>query len=246
MPKGGRLTISTALTDISAAYAASNPNRRVGPFVCLAVSDTGCGMDAAMLKRIFEPFFTTKEAGKGTGLGLATVHGIVAQHKGWVEVDSEVGAGTTFRVYLPVTDQVHVEVAPAPQTEPVRRGRETILLVEDELQVRQIVGRSLRVLGYQVHEAGNGQEAMTLWQTHGAQVDLLLTDMVMPEGLTGLELAEQLQALKPGLKAIISSGYNDEMVQSGVPTKAGIVYLPKPFAMRVLANVVRDCLDQKR
>jgi PAS domain S-box-containing protein len=243
MPKGGRITISTTPAEVNAAHAAADPNRRAGRFVCLSVADTGCGMDATTLKRIFEPFFTTKEVGKGTGLGLATAQGIVAQHKGWVEVDSEVSVGTTFRVYLPAAAQSQAEVAPAPQSEPVQRGRETILLVEDELQVRRVVGRSLRALGYQVHEAANGQEAMTLWQTHGAQVDLLLADMVMPEGMTGLELAEQLQALKPGLKTIISSGYSAEIVHAGVPTKAGIVYLPKPYATRVLADAIRHCLD---
>ena len=243
MPKGGRITISTTPAEVNAVHAATDPNRRAGRFVCLSVSDTGCGMDATTLKRIFEPFFTTKEAGKGTGLLLATAHGIVAQHKGWVEVDSAVSVGTTFRVYLPAAAQSQAEVAPAPQSEPVQRGRETILLVEDELPVRRVVGRSLRALGYQVHEAGNGQEAMTLWQTHGAQVDLLLADMVMPEGMTGLELAEQLQALKPGLKTIISSGYSAEIVHAGIPTKAGIIYLPKPYATRVLADTIRHCLD---
>jgi PAS domain S-box-containing protein len=246
MPKGGRITISTALGDVGARQAAANSNGRPGRFVCLEVSDTGCGMEAATLKRLFEPFFTTKEAGKGTGLGLATVHGIVAQHKGWVEVDSQVGQGSTFRVYLPAATRSPVEAPRTPHTEHVRRGRETILLVEDEQQVRRVVGQSLRVLGYQVHEAGNGQEAMTLWQMHGAQVDLLLTDMVMPEGMTGLELTEQLQALKPGLKAIISSGYSTEIFHAGVPAKAGIAYLPKPYATKALADVIRDCLDQKR
>jgi two-component system, cell cycle sensor histidine kinase and response regulator CckA len=246
LPKGGRITITTTPAEVDAIHTAAHPNSRPGRFVCLAVSDTGCGMDAATLKRIFEPFFTTKDAGKGTGLGLATVHGIVAQHKGWVEVDSELTAGTEFRVFLPVTTQASVEVIPAPQTGPVRRGRETILLVEDEPPVRLVVGQSLRALGYQVYEAANGQEAVKLWQIHGAQVALLLTDMVMPEGMTGLELVEQLQALKPGLKAIISSGYSAEIVNAGVPSKAGIVYLPKPYATKVLADTIRDCLDQKK
>jgi hypothetical protein len=246
MPKGGRITISTTLADVDAAHTAENPNRRAGRFVCLAVSDTGCGMDAATLKRMFEPFFTTKDVGKGTGLGLATVHGIAAQHKGWVEVDSQVGVGSTFRVYLPVTTQAPEPAAQPPQAGPIRRGRETILLVEDDSQVRQVVGRSLRALGYRVHEAGNGQEAMALWQTHGAHLDLLLTDMVMPEGMTGLELTEQLQALKPGLQAIISSGYSTEIVHAGVPAKAGVVYLSKPYATKVLADVIRERLDQKK
>jgi nitrogen-specific signal transduction histidine kinase/ActR/RegA family two-component response regulator len=246
MPKGGRITISTSLADVEAARAAANPNSHPGRFVCLAVSDTGCGMDAATLKRLFEPFFTTKEAGKGTGLGLATVHGIVAQHKGWVEVDSQAGQGSTFRVYLPAVAESHLEAARTPKTEDVRRGKETILLVEDDPQVRRVIGQSLRALGYQVHEAGTGQEAMSLWQLHGAQVDLVLTDMVMPEDMTGLELTEQLQALKPGLKVIISSGYSAEIVHAGVPAKAGVFYLPKPYATKVLADLIRDCLDQKK
>jgi PAS domain S-box-containing protein len=245
MPKGGRITISTSLAEVDGAQAASNSNGRPGRFVCLTVSDKGSGMDAATLKRLFEPFFTTKEAGKGTGLGLATVHGIVAQHKGWVEVDSQLGEGSTFRVYLPATTQSQVEAPQIPQSERVRRGQETILLVEDDSQVRRVVGRSLRALGYQVHEAGNGQEAMRLWQTYGGQVQLLITDMVMPEGMTGLELTEQLQALKPGLKAIISSGYSAEIVHAGAPGKAGVVYLPKPYATRALADLIRDCLDAK-
>jgi two-component system, cell cycle sensor histidine kinase and response regulator CckA len=245
MPKGGKITISTLVEDLNAAEAAVHPSRRPGRFVCLAVADAGCGMDSATMKRIFEPFFTTKDPGKGTGLGLATVHGIVAQHKGWVEVESAVGHGTTFQVYLPASAQTNAEALPTTQTEYIRRGRETILLVEDELQLRQVGAESLRALGYQVHEAANGQEAMTLWQVHGSDVDLLLTDMVMPEGMTGLELTEQLQARKPGLKAIISSGYSEEIVNGGVPGRLGIVYLPKPYATKVLAGVIRDCLDQK-
>lgn len=243
--KGGRITISTSLAELDEAGVTANPERRPGRFVCLAVSDTGCGMDEATLKRVFEPFFTTKEAGKGTGLGLATVHGIVAQHKGWVEVESAVGQGTTFRVFLPALARREAVAAADSEPEPVRRGRETILLVEDDTKVRQMIGQALRVLGYRVYEAANGQEAMALWQTHGPQVNLLLTDMVMPEGMTGLELTERLQALRPGLKAIISSGYSAEIVQAGVPTAAGVVYLPKPYEAKTLADVVRNCLDGK-
>lgn len=243
--KGGRISIATRLAQIEPMDVTVNPDRRAGRFLCLTVSDNGCGMDGPTLKHIFEPFFTTKEAGKGTGLGLATVHGIVAQHKGWLEVESEVGLGSTFLVYLPVLAQLQPEAAKAHETETLRRGQETILLVEDDAKVRRVIGQSLRVLGYRVFETGNGQEAMTLWQTHGDQVDLLLTDMVMPEGMTGLELTEKVQALKPGLKAIISSGYSAEIVQAGVPNRPGVIYLPKPYEAKILAKVVRDCLDQK-
>jgi PAS domain S-box-containing protein len=245
MPQGGRISISTTVAILDLTQSEAHPSRRPGHFVCLEVSDTGCGMDKGTLKRIFEPFFTTKEPGKGTGLGLATVHGIVAQHKGWVEVDSQVGAGTTFRVYLPAAVQTHLEIAPPEPAAPVQGGRETIMLVEDDLPVRQAVAESLRTLGYRVHEAGNGQEAMALWQVHGRTVDLLLTDMVMPEGMTGMELTEQLQSLKPRLKAIISSGYSAELAHAGRPTRAGVIYLPKPYVTNVLADVIRESLDQR-
>lgn len=245
MPKGGRVTLSTSLQEVAGQEDGVRPQRRSGRFVRLSVSDTGKGMDEGTVKRIFEPFFTTKEAGKGTGLGLATVHGIVAQHQGWVEVETELGRGSTFLVYLPAAAPGSAVAVEEPKAEPMPRGQETILLVEDETKVRQMVGRTLRILGYRVFEAANGQEAMALWQGHGTEVDLLFTDMVMPEGMTGLELAERLRELKPGLKAIISSGYSAEMVQAGIPKSAEIIYLPKPFTAETLAAVVRNCLEPR-
>jgi CheY-like chemotaxis protein len=245
MPKGGRITIKTTVEDFGDGEVGLNPSRRRGRFLCLAVADTGVGMDEVTLKRVFEPFFTTKEVGKGTGLGLATVHGIVAQHNGWVEVESEVGQGTTFRVYLPVAREAVTETVKVAPGSELQRGKESILLVEDEDGVRRTTGQALRLLGYRVYEAENGQAAMKQWQAHGAEVELLLTDMVMPEGMTGLELAEQLQGLKPGLKAIISSGYTAEMVQAGVPDKPGLYYLPKPYEVKKLAETVRRCLDKQ-
>lgn len=245
MPKGGRITITTAVELLGLQAAALNPMRQPGRFVCLAVADHGVGMNEDTLKRIFDPFFTTKEPGKGTGLGLATVHGIVAQHKGWVEVESEVGKGSTFRVYLPaITETVSPPLEETPR-EPLQRGRETILLVEDETNVRQVVSQTLRALGYRVYEAEHGQQALHLWQQHGPEVDLLFTDMVMPEGLTGLELAEHLQALKPSLKVILTSGYSAEIFRSGGITQAGICYLPKPFESQTLAKTIRACLDEE-
>jgi CheY-like chemotaxis protein len=194
------------------------------------------------LQRIFEPFFTTKEAGKGTGLGLATVHGIAAQHKGWVEVESAVGRGTTFRVYLPASTKA--VVAPMErEAAAVPRGKETLLVVEDDASVRERVVQTLRVLGYRVIAAANGQEAMTLWREHGRQVDLLLTDMVMPEGMTGLELAERVRLENPGLRVILSSGYSAEITQADQLATRGILYLPKPYEVAQLAADVRRCLD---
>lgn len=245
MPKGGQIAITTQCAEFGPADPGVDPNRQPGRFVCLGVADSGCGMDSATLKRVFEPFFTTKEAGKGTGLGLATVHGIVAQHKGWVEVESQVGVGTTFRVYLPAVEPSRKEFSHSTGTELIRRGKETILLVEDEPKVRRLVSGVLRQLGYQVYEAANGPQAMILWRMHSPEVDLLLTDMVMPEGMNGLELTERLKDLKPGLKAIISSGYSAEIAQAGVPSRPGVDYLPKPYEAKTLAAAVRSCLDRK-
>ncbi len=244
MPRGGNITLSTALAIMSEQEVVANPNRRRGRFICLAVSDTGIGMDTDTVKRVFEPFFTTKEAGKGTGLGLATVHGIVAQHRGWMEVESQLGLGTTFRVFLPAAADVVVpQDEPSGPSSPMPCGHETILVVEDEDPVRRTIVKALQALGYQIHQAANGQEAMRLWQLHGSDVDLLLTDMVLPEGMNGLELTEQLQSLKPELKVIISSGYSAEIVQAGLPHRDGVVYLPKPYATHTLAEAVRKCLD---
>lgn len=244
MPDGGRITIVTSVVTFDEMSVGGYQERRPGRFVGVGVSDTGCGMEPAILKRVFEPFFTTKETGKGTGLGLATVHGIVAQHHGWVEVDSEVGKGTHFRVYLPAMDSAAMGPSEEKTTQPVGGGKETILLVEDDPTVRMLVGQSLRKLGYTIHEAANGKEAMVLWQDFGSSIDLLFTDMVMPEGMTGLELVERLQAMKPGLKAIISSGYSSEMVHAGKPTRAGVHYLPKPYETHVLAAAVRTSLER--
>lgn len=247
MPKGGQVAITTKTIFISGEETSKNRDRRPGSFARVSVSDTGCGIDEATLKRMFEPFFTTKETGKGTGLGLATVHGIVAQHKGWIEVESQVGQGSSFSVYLPVIGDLNAAPTMVPPRvhDGVLRGHETILVAEDDPDVRDLLGQTLRTMGYHVHEAQNGAEAIRLWQFHGPQIDLLLTDMVMPEGMTGLELAKHLRAFKPALKVIISSGYSAEMAQRGAPSKAGVVYLAKPYETQTLARTVRDYLDGK-
>lgn len=245
MPEGGRITLATTRLEFSAKAVALNPERCRGQFVCLAVSDTGCGMDAATKKRVFEPFFTTKEGSKGTGLGLATVHGIVAQHRGWVEVESEVGQGTTFRVYLPASTQQALPAGPA-RSEAVPRGTETLLVVEDETGVRHLLVRTLRNLGYRVHEAADGREATMLWQAHGREIDLLFTDILMPQGISGLDLAERLKAEKPSLRIVISSGYSAETAKIERLTSLGAVSLPKPYPVSLLGKTVRQCLDQKK
>jgi PAS domain S-box-containing protein len=245
MPKGGHLIIATETRELDAETAKHNSDRRIGHFACLTVTDTGTGMDDAILKRIFEPFFTTKEIGKGTGLGLPTAYGIVKQHQGWIEVESEPNRGTKFCVYIPVKATVSrpTEIQGAPI--PPLRGQGTVLLVEDEDIVRRPIGIFLRKLGYQVLEAANGNQALAVWREHQEKIDLLFTDMVMPEGLTGLELAERLVTEKPSLKIIISSGYSTEFSSHGVSTESGFIYLPKPSSSSIIASTVRNCIAQK-
>jgi CheY-like chemotaxis protein len=243
MPKGGRITLTTQVTHLDPSCHSRNPESRPGHFVCLTVSDTGCGMDDNTLKRIFEPFFTTKETGKGTGLGLATVYGIAQRHEGWIEVQSQIDLGTTFRVFLPASPAGATTTPSSPAPHPVRGGHESILLVEDDPAVRDQVATVLQRAGYHVFKAPNGQVAATLWSENRGAIDLLLTDMIMPEGLTGLELAQNLRQQHPRLKVIIMSGYNLEFALQGIPTKDQIHYLSKPFETSQLAQLVRRCLD---
>ncbi len=245
MPNGGHLTLATEAVTLDDVQAAKMPGARPGRFVCLAVSDTGCGMSEEVMGHIFEPFFTTKAVGKGTGLGLATVYGIVNQHRGWVAVKSQPGRGSTFSIYLEAVQQTRpFTLDEVPAKPAIRGGNETILLVEDELAVRQTVAMFLSRWGYQVLEAGDGPEAIRLWQTARDRVDLLFTDMVMPEGVSGLELAQRLRESKPGLKVILASGYSSELVYQGGDIGRGILHVPKPFKPDDLALTVRRCLDE--
>ena len=243
MPRGGTITLRTQAVELGVEDVAQHVGRREGRFVRVDVEDVGVGMGSEVLKHLFEPFYTTKEVGKGTGLGLATVHGIVAQHGGWVEVESAVGRGTTFRVYLPASAQALAPKAQAVQATALPGGTETILLVEDNAEVRRVLGQMLRKLGYRVEEAANGPEALRAWPAVGAEVDVLFTDMVMPGSMDGRELAAQLRALKPGLKVIISSGYSTELAKVRTEPEPGVFYLPKPHQMPALAAALRRCLD---
>jgi len=241
-PKGGSLVIETRLRNLNEAEARANPEARAGTFVCVSVTDRGCGMDEKTLQHIFEPFFTTKEVSKGTGLGLATVYGIIKQHRGWLEVASKVGSGSTFSIFLPS------RTAPAMArtgnvAERSTRGNETILLVEDENDVRMMASRSLQKCGYRVLEATDGREAISAWDKHGPGIDLLFSDMVMPKGITGLELAERFRLTKPGLKVIVTSGYSVDLRKAGISGKSSFVYLAKPYETKDLAAAVRNCLD---
>jgi PAS domain S-box-containing protein len=242
MPQGGRLTVRTHRARLDAEAATGQPGGRPGTFVCLTVTDTGCGMDTTMLPRIFEPFFTTKEVGRGTGLGLATVYGIVAQHQGWISVESAVGQGSTFQVFLPLA-----ETRASPREDVARGpvgGHETLLLVEDEPTVRKPMAGALRRLGYHVLEAGTGPEALAVWAKHRDDISVLISDVVMPEGLTGVELAARLRAERPTLQIILASGYSEELAECSGSPVVGITYLAKPFRPSDVANTVRACLDR--
>jgi two-component system cell cycle sensor histidine kinase/response regulator CckA len=244
MPRGGTLLIETSAADISAALARQNPEARAGRFVCLSVRDTGCGMDRQLVQRIFEPFFTTKEMGKGTGLGLSTVYGIVKQHQGWIEVESDPGVGSVFKVHLPAVSGPASAVpgASAPLSEQIHGGQETILVAEDEVNVLEILRNILQRYHYHVLIASSGVEALRVWEEHHGQIDLLLTDMIMPGGMTGSDLAAELKKRKPGLKVIYTSGYTAGLIERDF--KPGDTsFLPKPYQPHIVAQLVRETLD---
>lgn len=243
MPKGGRLMIETSRGIIDAEQAAQDPEASPGPWVCLSVSDTGCGIPPEVQARIFEPFFTTKEAGKGTGLGLATVFGIVKQHHGWLKVHSEIGQGTTFHVFLPASDNPTGDVLAKEAEHPKPCGGfETILIAEDDPAVRMLTRAVLETNGYQVSDAEDGAKAQEIWREHHGRVALLLTDLVMP-GMDGLELAAILQRQAPGLKVIFTSGYSAEIAGRDLKLGAGQYFLQKPFQPHHLLTMVRNALD---
>jgi PAS domain S-box-containing protein len=238
----GQITIKTGSAFLDQNYCASRAGIKPGEYVFLSVSDNGCGMDSEAMSHLFEPFFTTKEVGKGTGLGLATVFGIVTQNNGFIDVDSRPGEGSTFKVYLPK----HSSASPpqAATTVPGQvPGRETILLVEDEADMRQITGRMLRRLGYTVVEATNPGEAIRLAREHAGSIDLLLTDVVMPE-MNGRDLAKNLLSIYPGIKRLFMSGYTSNVIADHGVLDEGMHFLQKPFSMELLASKLRAVLQQ--
>jgi CheY-like chemotaxis protein len=241
MPHGGRLTIETFNAELDAEWASRHVGGHGGSFVAIAVTDTGVGMDAETRGRIFEPFFTTKGPGEGTGLGLATVYGIVKQSGGYLSVYSEEGRGTTFKMYLP---RIDAQVEPRKrQTDVVGDGgTETILLVEDEDIVRTLVREMLESAGYAVVDAGSPARALEVAAEHEGSLDLLVTDVVMP-GMSGRDLAERLVASRPGLRVLYTSGYTQDVISHQGVLDSDTAFLEKPFSSAALRRAVRDVLD---
>ena len=242
MPEGGQLRFETSLVEVDQAYCRTQSDAHPGACVRVNVSDTGVGMDEATQAHLFEPFFTTKEVGKGTGLGLAMVYGVVKQHRGWIEVESALGEGTRFDVYLPALEE------PVPQTEseaqpgPVPSGDETILLAEDEVDVREYGRRVLERLGYEVLVAGDGEEAIEVFQSNRDRVGLLMLDVMMPK-CSGTRAFEAICELRPGVPVLFVTGYDAERAGLSVGTGAGVRRLQKPFTMGELGQKVRELLD---
>jgi CheY-like chemotaxis protein len=242
MPQGGRLTIETANVELDAIYARDHVTVRPGSYVMLAVSDTGIGMDQETQAHIFEPFYTTKSGGRGTGLGLSTVYGIVKQSGGYIWVYSEPDQGTSFKVYLPVVD-APIEAKSRPAEAPAAsKGTEAILLVEDEEAVRELARTVLAAQGYAVIVAENPANAEELAAKHGSDIQLLLTDVVMP-GMSGHDLARRIAGGNPKIRVLYMSGYTDNVIAHGGVLERGVSFLQKPFSPRALAAKVREVLD---
>src|SRR5580704_16226733 len=242
MPQGGRLTIETANVDLDKKYTVQHAVVDPGPYVMLTVTDTGCGMDATTQARIFEPFFTTKEQGKGTGLGLATVYGVIKQSGGYIWVYSELGHGTTFKIYLPKIAASAENTAAEKNSSAPASGTETILFVEDEQGVRELVCEYLSARGYRVLDASDGVQALDIAAVHPGVIQLLITDVVMPR-LSGRELASQIAAARTDLKVLYISGYTDDSIFRHGVLEGGMEFLQKPFSLRTLAQKIREMLD---
>ena len=246
MPKGGTLTIETRNIQVDDRTAKINPEISPGAYAVFSIKDTGHGMDRETMARIFEPFFTTKEVGKGTGLGLATVYGIVMQSGGHIQVDSEPGHGTTFSIYLPRAQE---EPSPPKKAAPAEittlslsAGTKTILLVEDSDIVRELTRNVLDISGYAILEASSPEDAIRLCESHGGEIHLLLTDVVMP-GMSGRDLSDRLKRVRPGMKVLYMSGYTEEAIVEHGILDAGLHFIPKPFSPASMAQKILEVLN---
>jgi len=244
MPEGGTVTIETRNATLDDAYAAQHVSVIPGEYVMLAVSDTGCGMDEKTQSRIFEPFFTTKPPGRGTGLGLSTVYGIVKQTGGNIWLYSEPGKGTTFKIYLPAIAALPEDIGKVAPAEALPRGGGTVLVVEDDEQLRRLTHRALASQGYTVLEADRGSTALDIARRHKGHIDLLLTDVIMPD-TNGRKLAETIRAARPGLRVLYMSGYPDGAIASHGMLEPRVAYLPKPFTTEAVARRVREVLEAR-
>jgi len=244
MPDGGTVTIETGNVTLDDAYAGQHVSVIPGEYVMLAVSDTGCGMDAKTQSRIFEPFFTTKPAGRGTGLGLSTVYGIVKQTGGNIWLYSEPGKGTTFKIYLPAIAALPEDIGKVAPAEAPRRGAGTVLVVEDDEQLRRLTHRALDAQGYTVLVADRGGTALDIARRHKGEIDLLLTDVIMPD-TNGRKLAETIRAARPGMRVLYMSGYPDGAIASHGMLEPGVAYLAKPFTTEAITRRVREVLEAR-
>jgi CheY-like chemotaxis protein len=242
MPKGGNLTVETKNVYLDEDFAAKHVPTQPGSYVLLSVNDTGIGMNAETQKNIFEPFYTTKKIGEGTGLGLATVYGIIKQSDGYIWADSEVDKGSTFYIYLPPANAESETKEIQEVSDESAYGAERILLVEDEEIVRNLSREMLETCGYEVIEASSGVEALEIYKQTAGKIDLLLTDVVMPQ-MGGRELAENLVTLQPHIKVLFTSGYTDDSIVRHGINEADINFIQKPFTFDKLTNKIRDVLD---
>jgi CheY-like chemotaxis protein len=245
MPQGGRLILETAPEVLDQTFVTAHPGSATGPHVRLSIHDTGCGMGPDVMSHLFEPFFTTKEPGRGTGLGLSTVYGIVKQHRGYIDVLSEEGRGSSFGVYLPRVDARPTSERPAPKERLKPGSRETVLFVEDEVALRDLMHRVLVKGGYTVLAAGDGVEALAAVEAHPVPIDLLVTDVIMPR-MSGPDLAARLQASQRGIRVLYVSGYTADQLRAQTELGREAALLAKPFTSEGLLRKVREVLDQPR
>lgn len=243
MPEGGILTIETAQVDLDENYAKQKNGVTAGSYVMLAISDNGIGMDEDTFNQLFEPFFTTKEQGKGTGLGMSTAYGIIKQHGGNIWAYSEPGQGTTIKIYLPVTTKPGEVIPRADHRKPVSKGMETVLLAEDDQQVRNLTKAILERYGYKVLVAGSGQEALSIVINHEGPIQLLITDVIMPD-MNGKELYQKISKDYPEIKVLYMSGYTDNVIAHHGGIDPGVNFIEKPFNVKTLAAKVRQVLEE--